>query len=739
MADIDQIISPDALKGVDTLYDRLGKVVEQLDRAAQSSASLDASMSKMAGAASGAGVSMTEVNSKIKEGQAINVQYRNTSEEIVKAKLQFARANKQQRDELGALIVLEDREAGTLEKLAARNKLLREEQRKLNLETKEGIKRNKEINREIDSNTAFVKKNSDALVKQKMNIGNYQSALSGLPGPMGIVITTIQSFSKVFLMNPIGAAIMAIVGAIALLIKAFKGTEEGGDRMKRMFDQIKATIDAVFDRVKNLALGLAQVFKGEKKLRDLKGTFAGLGDEIKREVELAGQLADMMERLEDREIDMITISADRKASIDKLMEAASDQTKSERERLGLLTQAKKLIDEEAAAQQSLLLTRIANELGMTDEAKVLERINQVRKEGKQITLEEIGLSISTNADRKRVNELLAQYIGLEEQAAAESRRVVSRLSSLKKSVEEQDFAERRLNETTAAKIQTTRAATDAVTEYFDKVNEFSTTELKFNEELRRSNEQMQQEKIAQLDEEAKARSQVAQLQIDIANSAFELAASLFDRQSSKLEAAYQKEVAAAGDNAEKKAKIDEKYDKKRREIMRKQAIADKVQALFNIGINTAIAITKALAETLGVLVPWVAALGAIQAAAVIATPIPQYAKGTPSSKGGLAVVGEKGRELMIDPSGRVSLTGESAHLTMLRPGTKIIPSDETSAIMRAAAVSKRSTIEDTIKTGNKEIVEAIRRQRIEIAATTGRSITVREGNQWREYFNRHIQ
>ena len=76
---------------------------------------------------------------------------------------------------------------------------------------------------------------------------------------------------------------------------------------------------------------------------------------------------------------------------------------------------------------------------------------------------------------------------------------------------------------------------------------------------------------------------------------------------------------------------------------------------------------------------------------------------------------------------------------MLKAGTKIIPSDETGAIMRAAATRGKSTIENTIKSGNREIVEAIKRQRIEVTARTGRSITVREGNQFKEYFNRHLQ
>jgi hypothetical protein len=149
-------------------------------------------------------------------------------------------------------------------------------------------------------------------------------------------------------------------------------------------------------------------------------------------VKLAGELADMMDRLEDREIDMLVISANRKAMIDKLKEAAADQNKTETERIALMRQAQKLIDEETSGQQDLLLTKIANELATTDLEKVQKRINEVREKGNQITLEEIGLGNATNVDRKRVNELVAQYIGLEEQAATEKRRTTSAISGMVK-------------------------------------------------------------------------------------------------------------------------------------------------------------------------------------------------------------------------------------------------------------------------------------------------------------------
>lgn len=370
------------------------------------------------------------------QGQTSSDAYKDNAKQIEANKVAVGGLTKEMRDNatvLASMSTLNNDSAGTLEKLTARNKELRQMLQGLNLDTADGKKLQKEYIDEIDKNTKFIKDNSDAYVQQKMNIGNYKSALEALPGPLGQGAKGIQSMTtaaKAFLMNPLAIVIGAIVGAFSALVKAFKGTEEGGDKIKKLFDQIAAVTGVLWERIENFATGLVKVFSGEAKLRDLKGTFAGMGDEIQREVKLAGDLADMMDRLEDREIDMITISANRKAQIDKLKEAAADQNKTESEKIGLLRQAQKLIDEETKGQQELLLTKIANELGTTDLVKVQERLNQVREEGKQITLDEIGLGNANNEDRKRTNDLIAQYIGLEEDAATEKRRTTSTISGL---------------------------------------------------------------------------------------------------------------------------------------------------------------------------------------------------------------------------------------------------------------------------------------------------------------------
>ncbi len=322
-----------------------------------------------------------------------------------------------------------------LRALKERNEEIRKAMRNADLATEEGRKQYEKLSQEIAVNSAKIKENNNILISQKMSFNNVKTQIEGLPGPLGNAVSGFSALgkaAKVFLSNPLVLVITAIIAVIAELFKAFKNTEEGGDRLKKKFDQLKAVIGVVWERVENLSLAISKIFSGEGKLRDLKGTFAGMGDEIARDVRLAGELRDMLEQLEDKEIDLLVVSAARRTEINRLRELAADQNKTEAERITLMQRANRLIEEESKAQQNVLLTKIANELGTTDLIKVQERLNQVRNEGKQITLEEIGLSNSTNEDRKRVNELIAQYIDLEGQASMQKKEMASQISGLLK-------------------------------------------------------------------------------------------------------------------------------------------------------------------------------------------------------------------------------------------------------------------------------------------------------------------
>ncbi len=119
-------------------------------------------------------------------------------------------------------------------------------------------------------------------------------------------------------------------------------------------------------------------------------------------------------------------------------------------------------------------------------------------------------------------------------------------------------------------------------------------------------------------------------------------------------------------------------EKKKRKLLKKQAIAEKANALISIAINTAIAVSKTLAGAgvFGIpLVPVIYGLGALQAAAVLAQPIPEFAEGGIMNHDGPALVGDGGKhEVIRTPDGKVSLTPNTDTVMNLPKGTEIFSS-----------------------------------------------------------------
>jgi hypothetical protein len=101
-------------------------------------------------------------------------------------------------------LILADQNAGTLQKLAAENRKLRREREGLNLETAKGKARLQEINKQLDLNNKRIISNSDALKKQRMNVGNYTRsvqdgiAASGLFSRQLMILQRIQATLAVF-------------------------------------------------------------------------------------------------------------------------------------------------------------------------------------------------------------------------------------------------------------------------------------------------------------------------------------------------------------------------------------------------------------------------------------------------------------------------------------------------------------------------------------------------------------
>lgn len=173
-------------------------------------------------------------------------------------------------------------------------------------------------------------------------------------------------------------------------------------------------------------------------------------------------------------------------------------------------------------------------------------------------------------------------------------------------------------------------------------------------------------KIQKLDEEKEANQAHYDEEIERIES-------LAERGAISTEEAEARKAAAEKRRSDKEAEL----EKKKQEIEYKKAVWEKATSVAEASIATAVAITKALKTG-----PWmaaiVAAMGAIQIATILATPIKAYAKGTGDKghEGGLAMVGDGGKREVVVIGNSSWLTPDKPVVVDLPKGAMVYPDVE---------------------------------------------------------------
>jgi len=158
----------------------------------------------------------------------------------------------------------------------------------------------------------------------------------------------------------------------------------------------------------------------------------------------------------------------------------------------------------------------------------------------------------------------------------------------------------------------------------------------------------------------------------------------------QLQLEKQAQIDIAGTNKDARLNIEKEYNDKIRAEKTKQARLDKTAAVFEIAINTAVAVSKLTAQTglLGIpLIPIIIGLGLAQIAAVLARPIPQFRHGTQSAPGGLAEVAEDGAEAIISPKGHMRIA-HKRQITFVERGSKVLTASQTKKMMEMQEIDR---------------------------------------------------
>jgi hypothetical protein len=150
----------------------------------------------------------------------------------------------------------------------------------------------------------------------------------------------------------------------------------------------------------------------------------------------------------------------------------------------------------------------------------------------------------------------------------------------------------------------------------------------------------------------------------------------------------------------------------RKKILRQQAIMNKAFTVMQISLSTYMGVMNALAgppplPPNPVLATAIGIAGGVQIAAALAVPIPQFAKGTESSPEGYAIVGEKGTELVTEPSGKSWLTPAKDTLTYLKKGSKVTTNEDLMDMVKNQSFATLATMNKPITTDlyGKQLIE----------------------------------
>lgn len=454
----------------------------------------------------------------------------------------------------------------------------------------------------------------------------------------------------------------------------------------------------------------------------------------------AQRLTATLDALEDRMIENIIRRAKTNKDANNLMLASEDKLKySTQQRIQLLERGIKVKQDQlkediaiASIAAKALLIETGLEHGLSEEQAL--RMSQAERYAK-----------FTAEENTKIAQAMADIINLEARYATEVRRNTVKVIALKEQLRQeivkkaQDAAAKEIqeaNNTVAAQIafiqnravagaisvaeaerQITQVRKDRAAELVNAQIEGMRKVLLVEELTAEERAAIEQQLFTLKNDLVKAYydgiveqsklsfEHIAEIYMEFSSALGNLSASLheqrmqeIDAEEKRMEEYYETRIRMAGDNEARVSELENESDRKRQALenrriaaQRRAAIFDKAVSATQAGVATALAIIRMLANPggpAGVALSIAAGItGALQVAAILAKPIPQYADGG-FTTAALILAGEQGTEKFKTPGGRVGYTPDRPTLMRLPIGTEITPHDKTMQELAADGIER---------------------------------------------------
>jgi len=208
---------------------------------------------------------------------------------------------------------------------------------------------------EMQKEYSKLEKQVDKTTESQEELGNILDSTTGgaitkfksLRGTLGNVVKSFKNLRVAILATGIGALVLAI----GSLVTMFKTSEEGQNRFAKLMTQIGVVTGNVIDIVSDFGNVMFNVFTGNFKaageaLNEVTEGIKNFGEETRKEIEIAGELADMRAKADIEERKLITERAEANRKVAELREKAADKENvSVQERIEAIKEAGRIEEE----------------------------------------------------------------------------------------------------------------------------------------------------------------------------------------------------------------------------------------------------------------------------------------------------------------------------------------------------------------------------------------------------------
>ena len=489
------------------------------------------------------------------------------------------------------------------------------------------------LNAAIEENTAYIRRNSDAYVQQKMNIGNYTESVKkafyelkaggSVVKGFGIIANASQEalrkqaeavlsalyeggIKAVFQLNLVKIALSSL-GLLAVLTVAtglyqmFTKNQAAMDKLSVVAAGLGQVLKVVAERCMSLVGALGTLLSGDfsNGLQELKNSFAGIGDEIVREANQAALLQYQMNLIKRAEAELAGQTGKMRMEAAKYKLVADDTTKSLKDRTEAAKQAYNIENDLAQKQIAISKQRLANQLGIAEWTEEAAKTVREWSDGlidAEAMMGRLGLDPSNLEDLKAFNDELQKMYQYQQTAFDRNKELQNKINQMQKeaadkakAAKEKELAEVRKAEDLMLKQITdsrARQAEEVNTNYDRQISDLR-KRLATDTDLTAKAKQAINEQITYLEQErnkelAKLSREALDKEVADKQKAISLmleavkkgTAEEYDLKRKQMDLQMESELSAEGVTAEQKELIRAKYAKQQADLTAEQVKAE---------------------------------------------------------------------------------------------------------------------------------------------------------------------